>query len=288
MDEKATEAYARRNSDIWRDMATSREHTFAGTRGANVVREWPHDRPRYLVVMVHGYGEHIGRYEYVADALVRHGAAVYGLDHAGHGKSAGDRVLVEDFEDVVTDVHAVERRARADHPGVPIVVIGHSMGGMIAARYGQRYGEGLAALVLSGPVIGGWEVIPALLALDELPDIPIDPATLSRDPAVGRAYAEDPLVWHGPFKRPTLEAFAAALTRIGNEGTLGELPTLWIHGEADQLVPIAGSRAGIDAIRGSDLTERIYPEARHEVFNETNRDEVLADVMSFVDRALAR
>ncbi|WP_188190533.1 alpha/beta hydrolase [Nonomuraea sp. SYSU D8015] len=268
-------------------MAESREHTFAGVRGLNTVREWPNDRPRYVVVLIHGYGEHIGRYEYVADRLVRHGAAVYGLDHIGHGRSEGDRVLIEDFEDVVTDVHSVEERARADHPGVPVVVIGHSMGGMIAARYAQRYGAGLAALVLSGPVIGEWEVVPALLALDEIPDIPIDPATLSRDPAVRAAYAADPLVWHGPFKRATLEAFATSLATIAKGGTFGALPTLWVHGDDDQLVPLGPSRTGIDAVRGTDLTERIYPGARHEVFNETNKDEVLDDVTSFVDRALA-
>ncbi|MFI9588976.1 lysophospholipase [Nonomuraea sp. NPDC052265] len=267
-------------------MAESREHTFTGTRGPNVVREWPHDRPRYLALLVHGYGEHIGRYEYVADRLVRHGAAVYGPDHMGHGRSAGDRVLVEDFEDVVTDVHAVEERARADHPGVPVVLVGHSMGGMIAARYAQRHAEGLTALVLSGPVIGEWQVVPALMALDELPDIPIDPATLSRDPSVGTAYADDPLVWHGPFKRATVEAFAAMLDTIAKGGTFGSLPTLWVHGEDDQLVPLAGSRAGVEAVKGIDLTERIYAGARHEVFNETNKDEVLDDVQAFVDRVL--
>ncbi|MFC4114938.1 alpha/beta hydrolase [Nonomuraea zeae] len=268
-------------------MAESREHTFTGVRGLNTVREWPHDRPRYVVVLVHGYGEHIGRYEYVADRLVRHGAAVFGLDHMGHGRSAGDRVLIEDFEDVVTDVHTVEERARAEHPGVPVVVIGHSMGGMIAARYAQRYGAGLAALVLSGPVIGDWAVVPALLAFEEPPDIPIDPATLSRDLSVGEAYAADPLVWHGPFKRATLEAFATTLAEIAKGGTFGALPTLWVHGEEDELVPLPGSRGGIEAVRGSDLTERIYRGARHEVFNETNKDEVLDDVIAFIDRALS-
>ncbi|AQZ66324.1 Lysophospholipase; Monoglyceride lipase; putative [[Actinomadura] parvosata subsp. kistnae] len=267
-------------------MAESRERTFTGTRGRNTAREWPHEQPRYLAILVHGYGEHIGRYEHVADRLVRHGAAVYGLDHVGHGKSEGDRALVEDFEDVVTDVHAVEEHARAEHPGVPVVLIGHSMGGMIAARYAQRYGSGLTALVLSGPVIGEWGAVPALLAFEEPPDVPIDPSTLSRDPSVGAAYAADPLVWHGPFKRATLESFAATLETIAKGGTFGALPTLWVHGDDDQLVPLAGSRAGIEAVKGSDLTERIYPGARHEVFNEINKDEVLDDVTSFIDRAL--
>ncbi|PZG17291.1 alpha/beta hydrolase [Nonomuraea aridisoli] len=267
-------------------MAESREHTFTGTRGRVTVREWPHDDPRYIALLCHGYGEHIGRYEYVADRLVRHGAAVYGPDHMGHGRSEGERVLIDDYEDVVTDVHTVEERARAEHPGVPVVLIGHSMGGMIAARYAQRYGSGLTALVLSGPVIGEWQVLTELLAYPEPPDTPIDPATLSRDLSVGAAYGEDPLVWHGPFKRRTLEALSSMLDTIRKSGTLGALPTLWIHGEDDQLVPPAGSRIGIEAARGTDFTERIYPAARHEVFNETNKDEVLDDVTTFLTRTL--
>ncbi|GAA3609859.1 hypothetical protein GCM10022419_113620 [Nonomuraea rosea] len=95
-----------------------------------------------------------------------------------------------------------------------------------------------------------------------------------------------PLVWHGPFKRATLEAFATTLAAIAKGGTFGALPTLWVHGDEDALVPLPASRGGIEAVRGSDLTERIYPGARHEVFNETNKDEVLDDVTAFIDRAL--
>ncbi|WP_326598988.1 alpha/beta hydrolase [Streptomyces sp. NBC_01803] len=269
-------------------MTDAREHTFTGAGGGEiVVREWPHERPRYVALLVHGYGEHIARYEHVADVLVRHGAAVYGPDHAGHGRSAGERVLIEDFERVVDDVRTVASRARADHPGVPVVVIGHSMGGMIATRYAQRYGQELAGLVLSGPVIGSWAALEALLALPEIPDIPIDPTALSRDPAVGTAYAGDPLVWHGPFKRPTLEALDRTLATIAAAGDLGKLPVLWMHGDADRVVPLAGSRCGIEAVRGTDLTERLYPGAEHEIFNETNKDEVLTDTTRFIDRVLS-
>lgn len=267
-------------------MADSHELTFAGTRETITARTWHNPDARYTVVLVHGYGEHIGRYEHVADALVTHGAVVYGLDHMGHGKSGGDRVMIEDFEDVVTDVHTLVETARAEYPSLPTVVIGHSMGGMIAARYAQRYGVGLVALVLSGPVIGSWFVVDQLSRLDEIPDTPIDPATLSRDPAVGTAYAADPLVWHGPFKRPTVNAFLAAMDTIASGGTLGNMPTLWVHGDADEVVPLAGSRPGVEAIQGSNLTEIIVPGARHEVFNETNKDEVLADVTHFLDRVL--
>ncbi|GAA1528359.1 alpha/beta hydrolase [Actinomadura kijaniata] len=268
-------------------MVTAREWEFAGTRGAVTARVWPHGSPRYVAVLSHGYGEHLGRYQHVAEALVRHGATVCGPDHLGHGRSAGERVLIEDMEDVVADLHTLVEAVRVDHPRLPIVLVGHSMGGLIAVRYAQLHRAELTALVLSGPVLGRWDALAALLAAEEIPDVPIDPDTLSRDPSVGKAYVEDPLVWHGPFKRPTLEALDTCIRRIDESGGLGDLPTLWVHGEDDRLVPLAGTRTGIEAVRGADLTERIYPEARHEVFNETNRDEVLGEVTTFVDRVLS-
>src|SRR5438874_1310342 len=174
-----------------------------GTQGRVAVRCWPNADARYIALIAHGYGEHIGRYEHVAERLVAHGATVYGPDHLGHGRSEGERALIADIDDIVTDLHAVAERSRADHPGLPVVLIGHSMGGIIASAYAQRHRDELAALVLSGPAIGGNPAFEGLLALDPIPDVPIDPEILSRDPEVGRRYAEDELVWHGPFKRPT-------------------------------------------------------------------------------------
>ncbi|MFC8414338.1 alpha/beta hydrolase [Streptomyces coelicoflavus] len=268
-------------------MAETREHTLTGTRGRIAVREWPAASPRYIALLVHGYGEHSGRYDEVAGVLTGHGAAVYAPDHTGHGRSEGERVVVEDFEDVVTDVHAVAGLARAAHPGLPVVMVGHSMGGLIASRYAQRHPGELTALVLSGPVIGDWELPRRLLALEEIPDTPISPASLSRDPAVGAAYAADPLVWHGPMKRPTLEAFVRTLETVAKGGDVGRLPLLWVHGDDDRLVPLPGSRVGVEPLSGGNLIERIYPGARHELFNETNRAEVFADVTRFLDGVLA-
>ena len=267
-------------------MADSQEWTYAGHAGELAARTWPRSDARYTALLCHGYGEHIGRYEHVADALVRHGAVVHGVDHIGHGRSAGERVLITDYEQVVADFHELAARARNRDPALPTVLIGHSMGGMIAARYAQRYGDELAALVLSGPVLGRWDAATGLLELDEIPDTPIDPDTLSRDPSVGAAYADDPLVWHGRFARTTLEAIVGCLDLIRADGRLGDLPTLWVHGADDQLVPIDGTSEGIETLRGTAFEERIHPGARHEVFNETNKDEVLADVTAFVDRAL--
>lgn len=268
------------DSDAW---------TLDGHGGRLAARTWqPADGPSHVVLLAHGYGEHVGRYEHVAAALVANGAVVYAVDHVGHGESAGERVLIHDFERVVDDLHEVDRKARAEHPGLPVVLIGHSMGGLIAARYAQRYGGSLTAVVLSGPLVGDWAAAGQLLALPDIPDVPLDITTLSRDSKVGEDYDNDPLVWHGPFKRPTLEAINAGLAAIQAGPSLASLPLMWAHGEADQLVPLAGSRSGIEHLRGEYFVERIYPEARHEIFNETNKDEVLADVTAFIREALAQ
>lgn len=268
-------------------MAESRDWSYAGHHGKLAARTWEGGDPTHVVLVAHGYGEHIGRYEHVADALVSNGGVVHAVDHVGHGRSDGDRVLIEDFERVVEDLHLLDEAARREHPGLPVVLLGHSMGGLVAARYAQRYGDTLAGLVLSSPVVGRWDAVPALLALDELPDEPLDVTTLSRDASVGEAYAADPLVWHGPFKRPTLEALQRGLDAVAAGPRLGELPTLWIHGDDDQLVPLDGTRQGIANLRGRRLEERIYPGARHELFNETNRTDVIAEVTAFIRDAVS-
>lgn len=250
-----------------------------------VGRRWQADDPTWVALLVHGYGEHVGRYEHVATRLTAAGAAVWGVDHLGHGRSGGEPVLVHDLDRLVDDVHLLEQAARADHPDLPVVLVGHSMGGLIGARYAQRHAD-LAAVALSGPVLGEWEAVTALLGAEEIPDVPIDPATLSRDAAVGQAYVADDLVWHGPFKRPTLQALVTAMQRVTDDGAVTAVPLLWLHGEDDQLVPIGPSRRGWEALSAgnADAEQHTYPRARHEIFNETNREEVLDDLLAFVGR----
>jgi alpha-beta hydrolase superfamily lysophospholipase len=268
---------------------TTREWALAGGpdgSGRLAARAWApaEGEPTWLAVLVHGYGEHLGRYQEVAEDLVRAGAVVYGADHRGHGGSSGERVLIDDYAGVVEDVHRVITQARTAYRTLPLVLIGHSMGGLIASRYAQTHPEQLSALVLSGPVLGRWEALERLAAAEEIPDAPIDPSTLSRDPAVGEAYVADELVWHGPFKRATVNAMLTEIERGLAAGSVGPLPLLWVHGSDDRLVPLEGTRVGITSVMGEDFTARIFPGARHEVFNETNRDEVLGEVVRFAQR----
>src|SRR3954462_11817507 len=249
------------------------------------VRTWPIDDPARLVVMVHGYGEHIGRYEHVARALNARGSAVVGPDHVGHGASEGEPALVEDFEPVVDDLRAVVQDARGD---LPVVMVGHSMGGLIATRYAQRHREDLAGLVLSGPAIGLGPVIEGWLAAPEPPSDPIDVAVLSRDPAVGEAYAADPLVWHGGWKRPTLEAFAAAHPAIAPGPGFGGLPLLYVHGAEDQLVPGDLARPVVERLAGPDTDVHAIGGARPQGLNELGKEDTIDLVAAFAQRVTAR
>ena len=243
------------------------------------VRTWPIDDPARLVVLVHGYGEHIGRYEHVAAALNARGSAVVGPDHRGHGQSPGEPALVEDFEPIVDDLRAVVQAARGD---LPVVMVGHSMGGLIATRYAQRFPEDLAGLVLSGPAIGLGPVLQGWL--EDPPSDPIDGAVLSRDPAVGEAYAADPLVYHGGWKVPTLQAFIAADDAIAAGPGFGALPLLYVHGGDDQLVPAGLAQPVVERLAGEDSELVVIEGARHEVFNETDQAETIGRVADFAER----
>ncbi|MCH0541421.1 alpha/beta fold hydrolase [Streptomyces sp. MUM 203J] len=272
-------------------MTDSTGRRFTGVRHPIHTHVWPHPAPRYAAVFVHGYADHAARYRRVAGALTRHGAAVYAPDHMGSGRSGGQRALVEDYEELVDDVHMVVEHARGEHPGLPVVMIGHSIGGMVAARYAQRHGhggDGLAALVLVAPVLGSWHTATALLAFDEIPEMPIDVgAVMSRNPDEAARYNEDPLIWHGAFVRRTLESVVSCLDRINDGGSLSSLPTLWLHGAADPLARIEETRSGVEKIRGFHLTERVYQEAVHGILHDLDGDRATADITAFVDDALA-
>jgi len=259
--------------------------TLKGQIGEVVVHRWDVDDPTFAVILAHGFGEHAGRYAHVAAALNGIGGTVYAPDHAGHGLSGGERARADKAEDMVTDFAAVGELAQSEHPGLPLVVVGHSLGGIIATRYVQRYAPP-AALVLSGPVIGGNPGFSALLTMDPMPDVPLDPAALSRDPKVGEAYLADELVYHGPLQRESLQGLVDEVELIAQGGTLGEVPTLWIHGSLDPLAPYDATAAAIEVVKGPKLEAKSYEGAMHEIFNETNQDEVLADVTAFLTRTL--
>nr|WP_208383608.1 alpha/beta hydrolase [Modestobacter marinus] len=284
-------------------------------------RRWlPAGEVRATLQVVHGASEHSGRYERLAGALTERGLAVYAMDLRGHGRTAeatgAGRFGPAGADGLLDDVEALHRLAAEEHPGLPRVLLGHSMGSIVALASAERDGAGLTGLVLSGPIGVSPQLAETVAALDGvvaagLGDQPLDalgafnepfePARtpydwLSRDPAEVDAYLADPLAGD---QVPLTHGYAAgvfgmsvrAASPEGVAGLPGSLPVLLLSGQHD---PVGGQDAGqVTALaellraRGLPVDQRVYPEARHEVFNETNRDEVVADLLGWLDDRLA-
>lgn len=259
------------------------ESSFVGSEGNVFYRRWdPHGQPSTIVQVVHGYAEHGGRYAHVAEALNEVGAVVYADDHLGHGRSDGERALITDFEHVVDDLASLADIAVSECPGLPLILVGHSMGGLLSARLVQREPGRVAGVAFCGAVIGDWEWAREVLLQPELPYIPFDPLALSRDPDVGASYAQDPLVYHGQYKRQLLEAEVVALDRFADDIDKITMPVLFLHGTEDPFVPYRRSLEAVSEMPTEDLTVHVYEGARHEVLNESNRAEVIGDLLEWV------
>ncbi len=257
----------------------------------------PEGTARANLVLVHGIGEHCGRYGNVVDWFVPKGYAVHGFDHRGHGHSPGQRGHVNSWHDFREDVHAYIGTVEQQYPGVPTVLLGHSMGALVALDYGLHYGAGLRALVASAPLLVSSEDVSPLLVLGAQLLSPLVPklsmktglsvAALSRDVNVIAAYQADPLV-HG-LATPRL---GAEMTRT-MKGTLAaapnwpaDLPLLIVHGGADKICPPVGSQRFIETAGARDKLRYEYPSFLHEVFNELGKEQVLADVKAWLEQRL--
>jgi alpha-beta hydrolase superfamily lysophospholipase len=196
-------------------------------------------------------------------------------------------VLISDFDRLITQLHVVAGNVQQRYPSLNLIIIAHSMGGMIATSYVQKYPNEVKALVLSGPLLGPYTQISTLADLQQLPTESIDAHTLSRDPTVATSYQNDQLVWHGPFKLATLKAIKKTLGKIHHGKTFGTLPVLWIHGSADSLVLLDETAVTMEKLSGSNLTKFIIPYGRHENFNEINREEIVAKLFLFINHCLS-
>jgi acylglycerol lipase len=251
---------------------------------------WLPPEPTGVLLLCHGLGEHSGRYRNVVDTVVPDGWAVYGLDHRGHGRSGGRRAHIDRYQDLLDDLDAVRRTVAARHPGLPVVLLGHSMGGQIALAYALDHQDDLHALVLSAPALASKAVPAPLVAVlrrvarfaPTLRPAGIDESKISKDPRVVEAYRADPLVHHG---NPTLglsAALFATMDTLPERARELRLPLLLLHGTEDVLTEPAGSRL-LERTSGSpDQTVHWYEGLWHEVFNEPERDGPLTDLRKWL------
>ena len=251
--------------------------------------------PRGIVLLIHGYAEHLGRYGHVAAALTAAGFGVYALDHWGHGKSDGTPGFVPAFSAFTDGVEVLLNAVEKDHPGIPLFLIGHSMGGLIAAVHLITHQAHYAGAVLSGPAIMAAQEpsrfmiwISRLLSklAPRMGVLALDPTGVSRDPAVVAAYLADPLVYTGKMgARLAKEMFEAMAAARAGAGAIA-LPMLLLHGEEDKLTAPQGSEYLHAHLGSLDNTLRIYPKLYHEIFNEPEQRAVLADVTSWLEAHL--
>jgi alpha-beta hydrolase superfamily lysophospholipase len=257
---------------------------FLGCRGRIYHHRWlPDGNVRSAVVLLHGYGEHLGLYDALARRLVADGHAVYAMDAVGHGRSDGKRALIESWDHYVDDARQLAGLARNEHPEAPLVVIGHSAGAVAAMLLALRFPSVPQALVLSGAPLLRQEWIDAELARGEAETDVGDPTELmSTHPEYVHALLHDPLTWKGGFRRETLLALTATWPQIGAGLAEGQpdVPILVIHGEADPIVPVEDARHLVGHLPRATL--RTFPGDLHDVLNEHDRDKVHDVVATYV------
>ncbi len=281
------------------------ELSYKSADGTKIVAyKWePEDEPLAAVQITHGMGEHARRYGYVAEAFNDADLVVYAQDHRGHGAS-GDAAAYGDLGDggwtaLVDDIGLLSEKIRADHPGLPVILLGHSMGSFAVQQYLLDHSADVDGVVLTGTA--AIDLLEPALDLDVPLDLsgfnaPFQPARtdydwLSRDEAIVDAYIADPACGFGIDADSAKVMFAGA-RRLADPAQVAAirdtLPVYIAVGEAD---PVNGGLALLTPLTErlevaglTDVTVRIYPGARHEILNETNRDDVIAELTGWLGR----
>jgi len=269
-----------------------REGELEGVGGIRLYRQsWlPDGPPRAVVVIAHGAGEHSGRYAHVAARLVDEGYAVYALDHRGHGRSEGPRAVIDRIDNAADDLDRLIMLAASEQPGVPLFLLGHSMGGTISVRHAMAHQDRLTGLILSAPLAALEAASPVtrlvarvLSALTpSLGLFAVDPELVSRDPDVVKEYETDPLVHHDRLPARTIAELASAVESFPEAAGAITVPTLIMYGSGDHLVPPAGSMMLNDRIGAPDKKLNTYDGLYHEILNEPEQDAVMDDLCSWL------
>lgn len=250
----------------------------------------PEQTPKALLLLVHGAGEHSGRYRHVAEFFAAQGVGVAALDHRGHGRSDGIPGHIDAFGDYLADLTRFHNDVEERFPDVPIFLLGHSLGGLIVCHYLLQQQDRFVGCILSGALIQsslqlGWAQMGFIRLLARLAPqfgiMQLDASGVSRDPEEVKKYVEDPLVLHGKASARMVREFFAGMAalKLGAAGIT--VPILILHGDADVLTSPDGSRELCQNISSTDKTLVIYPGLYHEIFNEPERLDVLEQVLKW-------
>lgn len=255
----------------------------------------PDGAPLANMVIIHGYGDHCSRYEWVMKTFCAAQIATYTYDQRGHGHSPGKRGYIPRFEDFLDDLDVFLEHIRPEFGDKPFFMMGHSMGGMVLARYAQTRTIQARGLIFSNPFLAFSDEVPDfLVALGPMiakvfPWLPIgkvDNTGLSRDSAVVEAANNDPLCHHGRVAAHTAGEFYRMIQTIGGKCDRITLPMLVLHGGADRVVSPSGSEK-LHALAGAtDKTLRIFPDGYHEMFNDLDKEEFMAEIITWTKARL--
>lgn len=269
--------------------------TFIGKGGIEIFfQQWEVTNPKAILVIIHGLGEHSGRYGNLIDALQNKGIAIYGLDHRGFGRSGGKRGHVDSFMDYIYDMKIFVNMIKDKHPGKPVIMLGHSMGGVLALKYALTHAEDLDALILSSPglvpaiKVPAWKKNLAVFLSSRIPSLTmpsgLDATTISRDKEVVKQYLSDPLVHDKVTPRFYVEMMNTIDECINRCGEI-KLPLLLFHGTADALVLDEASKIVYQKASSKDKTLKLFEGLYHETMNELEPDR--KKVLSFVANWIA-
>lgn len=258
------------------------------------VRRWALEAPQGHILLVHGFGEHCGRYDHVAAAFNGAGYSVYSYDHRHHGRSPGKRARIDRFDRLPADLDAFEQHLRTLIGGAPFFIFAHSMGGLVTTRYLEIYGPppGLLGVVFSSSFLQIPDHVSPLLikvarvlgaTLPWLPVAKLENEALSRDATVVKDYIEDPLNNHSPICARTGAELNEAVLAARADCARITVPAFIFHGDADRLAMPGGSKYLHEHMGSKDKTFRLYPGGYHELFNDYERDEVLRSVIAWYD-----
>jgi len=273
------------------------EERFEGTKGVNIFfRSWrPSGKPRAVVAICHGLNAHSGEYLWVGDQLQAAGFAVYALDLRGRGKSDGDRFYVDDVADYVSDVAMLIELAKKREPGVPVYLLGHSAGGVVSCAYTLDNQDKIAGLIcedfafqVPAPDIALAVVKGISHLAPHAYGLKLHNENFSRDPKVVKSKNEDPLIAHEVQPAATVAALVRADERLKREFPLIKLPVFILHGTADKVTKPSGSQLFYDNAGSADKTLKLYEGYYHDLLNDVGKEEVMSDILAWIDKRLPR
>ncbi len=274
------------------------EGSFKGVGGLTIfTRAWrpTQGKPRAVVVISHGFNAHSGQYQWVAEQFVRSGMPVYALDHRGRGKSEGRRFYVDTFSDYVNDLATFIAATKAKEPGLPVFLLGHSAGGVIACAYAVEHQRELSGLIcedFAHEVPAPEFALNFLKALSHIVPrvrvVKLKNEDFSRDPKVVQAMNADPLIANETQPIKTMAEMWRADQQLRKDFPRITLPVLILHGTSDRVTLPSGSKRFYDTAGSRDKMLKLYEGHFHDLLSDTGKEKVLSDIQDWIDARVKR